>query len=84
MSKTLIHLIGFPGSGKLTTAKELCKVIDAAIVSNNLFNNIILKIVKLRNAEVTVTYGKNFCSQRKYASNIRAVLHKIKALYIYK
>ncbi|MDR2831921.1 MAG: hypothetical protein LBV62_03335 [Rickettsiales bacterium] len=53
MGKTLIYLISFPGSGRLTTAKELCKIIDAVIVSNNLFNNIIFKIVKLRNAEVT-------------------------------
>ncbi|MDM8335237.1 ATP-binding protein [Wolbachia pipientis] len=53
MNKTLIYLIGFPGSGKFTTVKELFKVIDAVIVSNNLFNNIIFKIVRLKNAEVT-------------------------------
>ncbi len=53
MSKTLIYLIGFLGRRKLIIAKELCKVIDAVIVSNNLFNNIILKIVKLSNTEVT-------------------------------
>ncbi|WP_246168495.1 AAA family ATPase [Wolbachia endosymbiont of Ctenocephalides felis wCfeT] len=36
MSKALIYLIGFPGSGKSTTARELCKSIDAVVVSNNL------------------------------------------------
>lgn len=45
MNKILIYLIGFPGSGKSTIAKELCKTIDAVIAQNNLFNNIIFDIV---------------------------------------
>ncbi|MGL9726324.1 MAG: hypothetical protein ACR5KV_07060 [Wolbachia sp.] len=52
MCKTLIYLISFPDSGKFTTAKELHKIIDAVIISNNLFNNIILDVVKLQNTEV--------------------------------
>lgn len=73
MGKTLIYLIGFPSSGKLTTAKELCKIIDAVIVSNNLFNNIIFKIVKLRNAEVTSELWEKIFAVRE---NMLSMLEK--------
>ncbi len=73
MGKTLIYLIGFPGSGKSTTAKELCKIIDAVIVSNNLFNNIIFNIVKLQNAEVPDDLWEKIFAVRE---NILAILEK--------
>lgn len=73
MSKTLIYLIGFPGSGKFTTAKKLCEIIDAVIVSNDLFNNIIFKVVKLKNSEVTDDlWGKIFTVRE----NMLAILEK--------
>ncbi|MGL9688915.1 MAG: hypothetical protein ACR5K6_04145 [Wolbachia sp.] len=53
MSKTLIYLIGFPGSGKFTIARKLSEIINVVIVSNNLFNNVIFNVVKLLNAEVS-------------------------------
>ncbi|QOD38363.1 hypothetical protein [Candidatus Wolbachia massiliensis] len=73
MSKTLIYLVGFPGSGKLTTAKELCKIIDAVIVNNNLFNNIIFKVVKLRNGEVTDDLWEKIFAVRE---NMLSILEK--------
>ncbi len=73
MGKTLIYLIGFPGSGKFTTAKELCKIIGAVIVSNNLFNNIIFDIVKLQNAEVPDDLWEKIFAVRK---NVLAILEK--------
>ncbi|MGL9732688.1 MAG: hypothetical protein ACR5KW_01500 [Wolbachia sp.] len=36
MSKTLIYLMCFPGSGKFTIARKLSEIIDVVIVSNNL------------------------------------------------
>ncbi len=73
MDKTLIYLIGFPGSSKFTTAKELCKIIDAVIVSNNLFNNIIFDIVKLQDAEVPDELWEKIFAVRE---NILAILEK--------
>ncbi|WCR57663.1 DEAD/DEAH box helicase family protein [Wolbachia endosymbiont of Ctenocephalides felis wCfeJ] len=73
MSKTLIYLIGFLGSGKLTTAKELCKIIDAVIVSNNLFNNSILRVVKLPNAKVPDDLWEKIFVVRE---NMLAILEK--------
>lgn len=73
MGKTLIYLIGFPGSGKFTTAKELCKIIDGVIVSNNLFNNIIFDIVKLQNAEVPDDLWEKIFAVRE---NMLAILEK--------
>ncbi len=73
MGKTLIYLIGFPGSGKLATAKELCKIIDGVIVSNNLFNNIIFDIVKLQDAEVPDDLWEKIFAVRE---NMLAILEK--------
>ncbi|NSM56453.1 ATP-binding protein [Wolbachia endosymbiont of Atemnus politus] len=73
MSRTLIYLIGFPGSGKLTTAKELCKIVDAVIVSNNLFNNIILGVVKLTNNKVINDLWEKIFAVRE---NMLAILGK--------
>ncbi|GFQ94388.1 uncharacterized protein TNCT_8801 [Trichonephila clavata] len=73
MGKTLIYLIGFPGSGKFTTAKELCKIIDAVIVSNNLFNNIIFDVVKLQDAEVPDDLWEKIFAVRE---NMLAILEK--------
>ncbi|NEV49249.1 hypothetical protein EUZ93_01860 [Wolbachia pipientis] len=73
MGKTLIYLIGFPGSGKFTTVKELCKIISAVIVSNNLFNNIIFDIVKLQDAEVPDDLWEKIFAVRE---NMLAILEK--------
>ncbi|KQV27111.1 hypothetical protein ASC97_24605 [Rhizobium sp. Root1203] len=40
-----VLLIGFPGVGKLTTAKELRALISAKIVDNHWFNNPILRFL---------------------------------------
>lgn len=69
----LIYLIGFPGSGKLTTAKELCNIIDGVIVDNNLFNNIIFDIIDFRNAEVTSEIWEEIFVIRE---NMLAILEK--------
>ncbi|APR99177.1 hypothetical protein ASM33_03555 [Wolbachia endosymbiont of Folsomia candida] len=69
----LIYLIGFPGSGKFTTAKEICKTIDAAVISNNLFNNIIFNIVDLRNGNVPVDLWESIFLVRE---NMLAILEK--------
>ncbi len=73
MGRTLIYLIGFPGSSKFTTAKELCKIISAVIVSNNLFNNIEFDIVKLQDAEVPDDLWEKIFAVRE---NILAILEK--------
>jgi len=78
MSKTLVYLIGFPGSGKFTIARKLSEIIDAVIVSNNLFNNVIFNVVKLPNAEVPDDLWKKIFAVRE---SMLAVLgeHHIKS-----
>ncbi len=69
----IIYLIGFPGSGKLTIAKELCNIIDGVIVDNNLFNNIIFDMIDFRNAEVTSEIWEKIFVIRE---NMLAILEK--------
>lgn len=69
----IIYLIGFPGSGKLTIAKELCNIIDGVIVDNNLFNNIIFDMIDFRNAEVTSEIWEEIFVIRE---NMLAILEK--------
>lgn len=83
MKTTLIYLIGFPGSGKLTIAKELCKIIDAVIVDNNLFNNIIFDIADLRDADVPDNLWKNILIVRKDLLAILAVCYEKSKHYIF-
>ncbi|MDD9336811.1 MAG: hypothetical protein PV345_05955 [Wolbachia sp.] len=40
MNNIPIYLIGFPGGDKFTIAKELCKIINATVSSNNLWKKI--------------------------------------------
>lgn len=42
---TFIYLIGFPGSGKLTIAKELQKIIPSILVDNHLINNVVFSLI---------------------------------------
>lgn len=44
MQNTLIHLIGFPGTGKYTIAQELCAQSEALLVDNHLINNPIFSL----------------------------------------
>lgn len=69
----IICLIGFPGNGKLTTAKELCNIIDGVIVDNNLFNNIIFDMIDFKNAEVTSEIWEEIFVIRE---NMLAILKK--------
>lgn len=38
MKNTIIYLLGFPGTGKYTIAKEICKQADFKLVDNHLIN----------------------------------------------
>lgn len=73
MGKTLIYLIGFPGSGKFTIAEALCQVVDAVIVSNNLFNNIIFNVVRLPSDEVPDELWESIFAVRE---NMLSILEK--------
>lgn len=83
MKTTLIYLIGFPGSGKLTITKELCKIIDAVRVDNNLFNNIIFDIATLRNTDVPDDLWNNILTVRKGLLAILAVCYEKSKHYIF-
>lgn len=76
MKTNLIYLIVFPGSGKLTIAKELCKIIDAVIVDNKLFNKIIFDIATLRNTYVPDDLWKKILIVRKDLLAILAVCYE--------
>lgn len=45
LENTIIHLIGFPGTGKYTIACEITKLADIRLVDNHLINNIVLSII---------------------------------------
>lgn len=47
LKNTIIYLIGFAGTGKLTIAKELAAISGAKIVDNHLINNPVFSIIKL-------------------------------------
>ena len=47
----IICLVGFPGAGKLTIARALCRLIDATIVDNHWINDPILRLVPRTDAE---------------------------------
>lgn len=44
VANTLVHLIGLPGVGKLTIAKELATLLPAKLVDNHSVNNVILNL----------------------------------------
>lgn len=41
----MIYLIGFPGTGKYTIAKEICKQADVKLVDNHLINNPVFNLI---------------------------------------
>lgn len=45
MRSAVIYLIGYPGVGKLTVAKQLAALIDARLMDNHLVNNVIFSLI---------------------------------------
>ena len=46
ISNTIIHLLGAPGTGKYTIAKEMIALADLRLVDNHLINNPLFSIVR--------------------------------------
>jgi hypothetical protein len=46
MKNTIIYLLGFPGTGKYTIAKEICKQADFRLVDNHLINNPLFTLIE--------------------------------------
>lgn len=46
MRNTIIYLIGFPGTGKYTVAKEIVRQGNFKLVDNHLINNLLFTIIK--------------------------------------
>lgn len=46
LKNTLIYLIGFPGTGKYTIAKEIIQQADVKLVDNHLINNPLFSIIQ--------------------------------------
>lgn len=47
MKNTIIHLIGFPGTGKYTIAKELLNLGDFRLIDNQLINHPVFSVIAL-------------------------------------
>jgi len=60
---TLIHLLGFPGTGKYTIAKEMVQQADIRLVDNHLINNTIFTLIK--------TDGKTKLPERVWDNTIK-------------
>ena len=45
MENTIIYILGFPGTGKLTIAKEICKQADIKLVDNHLTCNPVFALI---------------------------------------
>jgi hypothetical protein len=45
LENTLIHLLGFPGTGKLTIARELATAAGMRLVDNHLINNPVFSLI---------------------------------------
>lgn len=46
MKNTILYLIGFPGTGKYTIAKEIAALTGARLIDNHLINNPIFSVVR--------------------------------------
>lgn len=46
MKNIIIHLFGFPGTGKYTIAKEICTQADVKLVDNHLINNPLFSLIE--------------------------------------
>ena len=46
MENTIIYLIGFPGTGKYTIAKEICKQEKVKLVDSHLINNVVFGLIE--------------------------------------
>jgi len=45
IENTIIYLIGLPGAGKLTIAREIQKHFDSILVDNHYVNNVVFKLI---------------------------------------
>jgi hypothetical protein len=45
MKNTIFYLIGYPGTGKYTIAKEIAALTGAVLVDNHLINNLVFSVV---------------------------------------
>ncbi len=46
MNNTIIYLLGFPGTGKYTIAKEICAQTGAKLLDNHLINNPLFSLIE--------------------------------------
>lgn len=64
MRNTVFYLIGFPGTGKYTIAKEICRLIpDIRLVDAHLINNPIFSLIPLD--------GKTNITKRTWANRVK-------------
>jgi predicted kinase len=45
LKNVIVYLVGFPGTGKLTVARELALLLNARVVDNHWINNPILGLI---------------------------------------
>ena len=69
MKNTIIYLLGFPGTGKYTIAKEICRQTDFKLVDSHLINNPIFSLIPLD--------GKT-----KLSDNVWAYTDKIRSIVL--
>lgn len=63
LDNTIIHLVGFPGTGKYTIAQEMARQADIRLVDNHLINNTIFTLIE--------TDGKTKLPERVWDNTIR-------------
>jgi len=53
MDNTIIYLIGFAGTGKLTIAREIATLTNIRVVDNHLINNLVFSLIKLDGSPIS-------------------------------
>lgn len=63
IENSIIYLIGFTGTGKLTIAKEIALKIDIRVVANHLINDPILSLIQADGKTPSSSYsmGQDRC-----------------------